>query len=35
MTSNYQSKPRERRLGWIWVWAALVIYFVFEVARLS
>jgi hypothetical protein len=35
MTSNYESKPRQRRLGWFWVWAALVVYFAFEVARLS
>ncbi|MDH3953377.1 MAG: hypothetical protein OEV03_04130 [Gammaproteobacteria bacterium] len=35
MTSNYESKPRQRRPGWIWVWAGLVIYFAFEVARLS
>ena len=35
MTGNYESKPQQRRLGWIWVWAALVIYFAFEVARLS
>ncbi len=35
MTSLYESKPRQRRLGWVWVWAALVIYFAFEVARLS
>ncbi len=35
MTSNYESKPRQRRLGWIWVWAAFVIYFAFEAARLA
>jgi hypothetical protein len=35
MTGNYESKPRARRPGWIWVWAALVIYFALEVARLS
>jgi hypothetical protein len=35
MTGNYESKPRQRRLGWMWVWAAFVIYFAFEIARLS
>ena len=35
MTDNYETKPLQKRLGWIWVWAALVIYFAFEVARLS
>ena len=35
MTSNYESKPRQRLPGWIWVWGALVIYFAFEVARLA
>ena len=35
MTSNYESKPRQRRPGWIWVWAAFVIYFAFEAARLA
>lgn len=34
MTSNHESTPR-RRLGWLWVWAALVVYFAFEVMRLS
>ena len=35
MTDNYESKPQQRRLGWLWVWAAFVIYFAFEVARLA
>lgn len=35
MTSNYESKSRPRRIGWVWVWATLVIYVAFEVARLS
>jgi len=35
MTSNYESKSRQRRPGWVWVWAGLVIYFIFEAARLS
>jgi hypothetical protein len=35
MTSNYESKRPQRRLGWIWVWAVFVIYFAFEIARLS
>jgi hypothetical protein len=35
MTSSKESRPERRRLGWIWVWCALVIYFALEVARLS
>jgi hypothetical protein len=35
MTSNYESKSRQRRPGWVWVWVGLVIYFIFEAARLS
>ncbi len=35
MTSNYESTSRPRRIGWVWVWAALVIYVAFEAARLS
>jgi hypothetical protein len=35
MTRDYEAKPRQRRLGWVWVWAALVIFFAFEAARLS
>ena len=35
MTDNYDAKPQQRRLGWIWVWVAFVLFFAFEVARLS
>ena len=35
MRSNKHSKPRQRSLGWIWVWAAFLIYFAFEIVRLS
>ena len=35
MTGNDKTETRKRRTGWIWVWGALVIYFVFEAARLA
>jgi len=35
MTSNQQSTSRHRLPGWLWVWAAFVVYFAFEVMRLS
>ena len=35
MTSNHESDSGRRSLGWVWVWAALVIFFALEVARLS
>ena len=35
MSGNGKSETERRRTGWIWVWAAFVIYFAFEVARLS
>lgn len=35
MTSNHESTPRRRRPGWLWVWAVFVVYFAFEVVRLS
>lgn len=35
MRNNSHSEPRQRRLGWVWVWGAFAIYFAFEIARLS
>ncbi len=35
MRSNYHSKPRQGRRGWIWVWGTFVVFFALEIARLS
>jgi hypothetical protein len=35
MTSNRKSGSERRRLGWVWVWGVFVVFFAFEVARLS
>ncbi len=35
MNGNGKSGIQRRRTGWIWVWAAFIIFFALEVARLS
>ena len=35
MSDKGETGTERRNTGWLWVWAVLVIYFAFEVARLS
>jgi len=35
MNGKRKSGVERRRLGWVWVWAAFIIFFVLEVTRLS
>jgi len=35
MTSNDEPTLRHRLPGWLWVWAAFVVYFALEAMRLS
>ena len=35
MNDKGEFATKRRNTGWLWVWAALVIYLVLEIARLS
>ena len=35
MNDKGETRVQRKRFGWIWVWAAFVIFFALEVARLQ